>query len=175
MDQVTIKKAQQADLELISSLLYDTALWIKEKGSAQWAGLLRGEDVHDVPSAIERGEVYLVYLKSDLLGTLALWDKQTTWDSDLWGSDSSSDFYYLHRIALEQHQHGKDRGKLLIDAAKELCLRNNKKGIRLDCIASKPYLNKFYKTNNFTFMKTVRDYYNGEGLQDYNLYQINLK
>lgn len=175
MNDIQIKTAQPADLDLITSLLYDTALWIKEKGSTQWAGLLKGEDVHGVASAIERGEVYLVYAKSNLVGTLALWDKQTAWDSDLWGKDTSNEFYYLHRIAVEKKQHGKNRGKLLIDAAKKLCTTNNKEGIRLDCIASKPYLNSFYQANGFTYVKTINDYDNGEGLQDYNLYQINLK
>ncbi|MCC5889249.1 MAG: GNAT family N-acetyltransferase [Alkalibacterium sp.] len=172
MNEIKIITAETDDLDLINSLLYDTALWIKEKGSTQWAGLLKGEDVHGVSSAIERNEVHLVYLNSELVGTLALWDKQTDWDSDLWGENDSREFYYLHRIAVEKNQHGKDRGKLLIDAAKRLCKSNGKKGIRLDCIASKPYLNNFYEANGFHFVKTIYNYDNGEGLQDYNLYQI---
>lgn len=175
MSDINIKAAQKSDLDLIQSLLYETALWIKEKGSTQWAGLLKGEDVHGVASAIERNQVHLVYKDSELIGTLALWEKQTAWDKDLWGEDKSEDFYYLHRIAVEKNQHGKDRGKLLIDAAKELCRSNHKKGIRLDCIADKPYLNTFYQANGFKFVKTVFDYDNGEGLQNYNLYQIILK
>lgn len=175
LSDLEIKTATSEDAEEIKSLLYDTAVWISKKGSSQWAGLLKGEDVHGVSSAIDRGEVFLVYLKKTLIGTLALWDKQTAWDRDLWGENTSNDYYYLHRIAVERNQHGKNNGKYLLEAAKKMSDNHQKTGIRLDCIADKPYLNKFYRSNGFTFVNTVKDYDNGEGLQDYNLYQFNSK
>lgn len=175
LTDIEIKTATSEDAEEIKALLYETAVWISKKGSSQWAGLLKGEDVHGVSSAIDRGEVYLVYLKEEFIGTLALWDKQTAWDRDLWEEDTSSDYYYLHRIAVEKSQHGKGMGKYLLKAAKILGKDNNKLGIRLDCIADKPYLNKFYSSNGFTFVKTIKDYDNGEGLQNYNLYDFILK
>lgn len=175
ISDLKIKSATSDDAAEIKALLYDTAVWISKKGSTQWAGLLKGEDVHGVYSAIDRGEVFLVYLKEILIGMLALWDKQTPWDCDLWGEDSSTNYYYLHRIAVDRNQHGKNNGKYLIEAAKKMGNDHQKRGIRLDCIADKSYLNKFYHSNGFDFVKTIKDYDNGEGVQDYNLYQFNLK
>lgn len=172
MDDIVIKNASLEDVSTIKGILYDTAVWLNKKGSSQWAGLLKGEDVHNIQKAIEKKEVFVVYKDKELIGTFALWDKQTNWDIDLWGEDSNHNYYYLHRIAVDRNSKEKNKGSNLIEGAKSTAVENNKRGIRLDCIASNDYLNKFYKLNGFRFVKTITDYDNGEGLQDYNLYEM---
>ncbi|MCP4090922.1 MAG: GNAT family N-acetyltransferase, partial [Gammaproteobacteria bacterium] len=163
--------ATAEDLSTIKGILYETAVWLSKKGSTQWAGLLKGEDVHNVQQAIEKKEVFLAYSHNEVIGTFALWDKQTKWDIDLWGLENHEDFYYLHRIAVDRTKKEGKKGYNLIEGAKEIARHNQKKGIRLDCIATNNQLNSFYNAHGFTFVKTIKDYDNGEGLQDYNLYQ----
>lgn len=171
MKDILIKEATVEDVSTIKGILYDTAVWLNKKGSTQWAGLLKGEDVHNIQKAIEKKEVFLAYNKNEVIGTFALWDKQTQWDIDLWGPEKHSNYYYLHRIAVDRNCQGKSKGSILIEGAKKNAVNNHKKGIRLDCIASNDRLNSFYLNNDFQFVKTIKDYDNGEGLQDYNLYE----
>lgn len=166
----TVRLATLKDSRKIKDILFKTATWLNEKGSKQWSGLLKGEDVHNIEEAINREEVYLVYVEDKLIGTFALWDKQTGWDKDLWNENESRDYLYLHRIALSEDSHGKNLGKELLNSAKQIARDANKKGIRLDCIASNRHLNNYYQSNGFTYFKTIKNYDNGEGLQDYNLF-----
>src|SRR5690554_178595 len=149
MSKSMVIEAELKDLDRVKRLLYDTALWLSEKGSTQWSGLLKGEDVHNIEGAIERKEVFLVYKSDKLIGTFALWSKQTEWDKDFWGVDESTDDFYLHRLALSSDEHGNNAGNLLLSKAKEVAAEKNKNGLRLDCIASNKYLNQFYKNNGF--------------------------
>lgn len=60
-------QAQPEDTEEVLSLLAETASWLKSKGSSQWNALLQGEDSHDTPSAIRRGDVFVFKKKRRLL------------------------------------------------------------------------------------------------------------
>jgi ribosomal protein S18 acetylase RimI-like enzyme len=170
MMNINVVPAQLKDLSLVKRLLFETAEWLNKKGSTQWAGLLKGEDVHNIEGAIERQEVFLVNRSENIVGTFALWSKQTAWDKDFWGIDETSDVYYLHRLALSADEHGRNSGSLLLDKAIEVAVRDEKSGLRLDCVASNDYLNSFYKRNGFIFVGSVEQYDNGEDLQDYHLY-----
>ena len=170
MEKIKVELAQLKDLIIVKILLTDTARWLNSKGSTQWAGLLKGEDVHNIEDAISRQEVFLAYRFNKIVGIFTLWSEQSIWDKDLWGEDNSKEFFYLHRLALATTEHGKGTGRILIDKAKNIALLENKKGLRLDCVASNSYLNKFYKNNNFSFQKVVENYYNGEDYQDYHLF-----
>ena len=170
MANIEVVPAQTKDLKLVKRLLFETAEWLNKKGSTQWAGLLKGEDVHNIEAAIDRQEVFLVYRSQNVVGTFALWSKQTDWDKDFWGEDESSDIFYLHRLALSADEHGKNSGNILLDKAKDITKAENKSGLRLDCVASNEYLNAFYRRNGFEFVGSVEEYDNGVNLQDYHLY-----
>lgn len=170
MTDIKVVPAQPKDLSLVKRLLFETAEWLNKKGSTQWAGLLSGEDVHNIEGAIDRQEVFLVYRSESIVGTFALWSKQTHWDKDFWGADETSDFFYLHRLALSANEHGMNSGNILLDKAKEIAASKKKVGLRLDCVASNHYLNSFYQKNGFKFVGSVEQYDNGVDLQDYHLY-----
>ncbi|SFC21137.1 Acetyltransferase (GNAT) domain-containing protein [Alkalibacterium subtropicum] len=170
MTEIKGVPAQPKDLNLVKQLLFETAEWLNKKGSTQWAGLLKGEDVHNIEGAIERQEVFLVYRSEKVVGTFALWSKQTTWDKDFWGKDETRDYYYLHRLALSADEHGRKSGSTLLDKAKEIAISENKSGLRLDCVASNYYLNSFYSKNGFVYVGVVEQYDNGVDQQDYHLY-----
>lgn len=171
MNKIEVKPAAAEQLKEVKAILYDTALWLSGKGSEQWKGLLKGEDVHNVSRAIDLQQVYLAVQNGRPAGTFTLFERQSEWDSDLWGEEKEKDVLYLHRIAVAKVCHGKGIGSQLIDAAKNIARQSEKSGIRLDCIRGNSKLNTFYQDNGFTFVSTVKDYDNGEGLQDYNLYE----
>ncbi|EXJ24489.1 acetyltransferase, GNAT family [Alkalibacterium sp. AK22] len=171
MNSIEVNVAATSQLEVVEQILYDTAVWLNSKGSEQWKGLLKGEDVHNVRQAIERKQVFLAFTGKKPVGTFTLFDTQSEWDADLWSELKVENCVYLHRIAVEKSCHGKNVGAQLIEAAKRIASQKEKKAIRLDCIGNNSKLNAFYQANGFTYVSTVKDYNNGEGLQDYNLYE----
>lgn len=173
-ENLLVRQANPEDYEKIREMLIGTAEWLKEKGSTQWKGLLNGKDVHDTPKAIERGEVYLAEIDKKPAGMFVLWDEQSEWDKGLWGKDSSKDHYYLHRITVARSFHGMGLGIDLVKAAIEIARKENKKQLRLDCIATNNFLNQFYPSCGFTFIKTVYNHPGADEASDFNLYKISL-
>lgn len=167
-----VKQAKAEDYEAVWSILVETAEWLKQKGSVQWSGLLDGEDVHNTPEAIERGEVYLAEIDNQPAGMFVLWEKQSEWDKELWGEERTKKYYYLHRITSARSFHGKGVGQQLIAAAKKVAKDDGKEKIRLDCIADNKHLNTFYSENGFKYCTTIQDFKSGDYLFDFNLYEL---
>ncbi len=172
-DIFALHQAKLKDVKMIDALLRETALWLKAKGSLQWNGILDGKDNHDTASAIDRGEVFYGTLNNELAGMFILWDKQSKWDTALWGENLSDDFYYLHRLNIKRDKAGKGISHLLINAAKERAQNEHKKALRLDCIASNEFLNQLYLKGKFEFIECKEDVNAGEQISDFNLYQYN--
>lgn len=169
--ELNVRQAQLEDYETIRSILIGTAQWLNEKGSSQWKGLLDGEDVHDTPKAIERGEVYLAEKEDQPVGMFVLWDKQTDWDRGLWGEENTGYYYYLHRITVERRYHGQGLGRKIIKEALNVAKEHKKKEVRLDCIAANEYLNQFYPSCGFEFVRTVYDHEGAAEAKDFSLYK----
>lgn len=169
--ELSVRQAQPSDYTVIQDMLIETAKWLNKKGSTQWKGLLNGNDTHDTPKAIERGEVYIAEKKGQPAGMFVLWDKQTEWDKGLWGEENTEKYYYLHRITVEKNHHGQGIGKKLIEAAVNVAKEDKKEQVRLDCIAANEYLNQFYPSCGFKFVKTVYDHEGAEEAKDFNLYK----
>lgn len=174
-DNFTLHQAKSGNIKMIDELLMETALWLKSKGSLQWNGILEGKDNHDTASAVSRGEVFYGTLNDELVGMLILWDRQSKWDTALWGEDQGDDFYYLHRLTIKRDKAGKGNSHLMINAAKEYAQKEQKKGLRLDCIAENEFLNHMYLKEKFEFIHCKEDFNAEEQLNDFNLYQYEIE
>lgn len=139
-------QATAEDTPLIMELLISTAAWLKSKGSTQWAGLLRGEDHHDMIGYVSRGEV-VVFKQDELLaGVVILMQQPSEWDLRLWGKKAQTmeSAVYLHRLAINRDYAGKGLGEAMMRFVDSRIQFENKDRIRLDCIGNNPTLNKFY-------------------------------
>lgn len=171
----TLHQAKTEHLEMIESLLKETALWLKAKGSLQWNGILEGKDNHDTARAIDRGEVFYGTLDNELVGMFILWERQSEWDAALWGTDQGNDFYYLHRLNIKRDKAGIGIPKMMINAAKDYAEKKQKRALRLDCIAENEFLNRMYRNEGFKLIDCKEDFNAGEQINDFNLYQYQLK
>lgn len=170
-----LHQAKPEDLELIRELLKETALWLKAIGSTQWSDILERRDNHDVSSAIKRGEVYYATIAQKPAGMFILWPNQSDWDVELWGEEKDPQWLYLHRLTIRRQYSGTALSQHLIGAAKEIAKNKQKKGIRLDCMAERKYLNRLYLQAGFTFFKKAVDWNTGDEKADFNLYQYSVK
>lgn len=173
--KVVLHQAEITDLALIEEMLYETASWLKSIGSKQWNGVLEGKDNHNTQQAIERGEVFYCTIDKEPVGMFILWSKQSEWDSQLWGIDDSTDYFYLHRLNIARKFSGQGIANKILTEISTYSQEKEKNGVRLDCIASNEVLNQLYQSANFVFLKTIYNHDAGEQVADFNLYQYNLK
>lgn len=169
-----LHQAVPEEKELIEGILKQAALFIKSKGSKQWNGILepeKGKDNHDTAGAIKRGEVYFATINEEPAGMFLLWDHQSEWDRTLWSPNSSHDYMYLHRLAIMRKYAGQGISQRLIQSAIETAQYREKKAVRLDCIATKEYLNLLYQSAGFKLVGKKENHDAGEQIADFNLYQ----
>lgn len=164
-----IHQATAKDHQVIKEILTQTAEWLKSIGSTQWSEVLQGKDNHNTPKAIERGEVYYATLDGKVAGMFILWNQQSNWDKEMWGADNQ-EWMYLHRVNIMREFAGTSVAHDIVEEAKNIALEKQVKGIRLDCMAEKEYLNTFYKAAGFTFVKEIKNYDTGVERADFNLY-----
>lgn len=155
-DETSVSVAKEGDTEDIQKLLFKTALWLKSKGSQQWSALLEGKDVHNTAQAIRNNHVFVFKNNGQLAGMVILLDSPSNWDKELWTDGENKDvgideYLYLHRLAIDRELSGGNLGLLIMNWVKEGIVFENKKGIRLDCMANVPALNEFYKNRDFQY------------------------
>lgn len=88
-ENVSADIAGAADEKEIQTTIYNIAAWFKSLGIPQWGKILEGEDSHNVPGAISRGEVIVFRSKQsgEVAGACILQQKPSDWDFELWGGE----------------------------------------------------------------------------------------
>lgn len=157
-----IRKAEWIDSDIVVGMLKDTALWLNEQGSSQWADVLEGTDKHDLLGAIKKGDVYLFTVAQQVVGMAAVWNTPTDWDKELWQSlDFPERSYYIHRLIVHPAYRGKSYGSQMLTILKSH-FSDIADELRLDCISTNPKLISLYSRNGFTNKGTVKESKGGE-------------
>lgn len=133
----------------VETIMREKAQWLHEIGSNQWSDLLNGHDKHGMKQAIERGEVYLFQEQGEIIGMVALWERPTAWDRDLWGERADEQrFLYIHRLIVRNEFAGRGFGEQMLNEIKRFA-QAKEVDLRLDCLATNPTLLAFYERNQF--------------------------
>lgn len=151
---IIARQAKPEDTEAVLELLLGTAKWLQSTGSSQWGALLRGEDSHDTPAAIRRGETFVFAAEDgELAGVFILMQQPSPWDLDLWGelAEGGETAFYLHRLAINRRFAGRQLGEAMMRWAENGIQFEGKSLVRLDCIAGNETLNRFYSGLGYTF------------------------
>lgn len=172
--KIVMHQAMGNDINLIQGILKQTAQWLKSIGSTQWSEILEGKDNHNTSLAIERGEVYYATVDNKVAGMFILWNKQSNWDKEMWGYDRNQEWLYLHRVNIVRKYAGTTVVQQMIEEAKQIAIKKQAKGIRLDCMSEKNYLNNLYQESGFSFVKKIEEYDMGMETADFNLYDYSL-
>ncbi|MFC4601232.1 GNAT family N-acetyltransferase [Cohnella hongkongensis] len=150
----SVERAEPEDTTEIMRLLVNTAEWLLRKGSTQWNSLLRGEDSHNTPESVHRGEVYIFRNDRDITGMVILQEEPNAWDRHLWG-DKANDgsAVYLHRLAVNRKYAGRGIGKeIMLWAETAVREQLHRRLIRLDCLAAISALNEFYRKLDYEYV-----------------------
>jgi ribosomal protein S18 acetylase RimI-like enzyme len=171
---VRVRQAKPEDESAIDELLKEAAKWLQNKGSNQWSGILKGEDRHNTSEAIKRGEVFVGMVDDQMAGMFVLWSRQSEWDEEFWGKDSSNVYVYLHRLSVQRSFSGQGIAQQLLFEAKAYAKQNGFSAVRLDCIAENAYLNQLYQEAGFSYSGKKIDIIADGAKKDFHLYQCEL-
>ncbi|RKP58040.1 GNAT family N-acetyltransferase [Cohnella endophytica] len=141
----SVERAEPDNTHEIMRLLVNTAEWLLSKGSTQWNALLRGEDSHNTPEAVNRGEVYIFRDDGKAAGMVILLPEPNAWDRDLWGERTDErPAIYVHRLAINRNYSGRGAGRQMMQWIETAVPALGRDVIRLDCLANNSVLNSFY-------------------------------
>ena len=147
--------ARAGDDPRIIDLLSEAAAWAKARGVERWWPVPFPEEW--VAPAVARGDVYLVSIGPETIGTLAL----TREDPRMWG-DVPPDAGYVHRLAVRRALAHRGIGARALDWATSEVRGWGRTKLRLDCLATNASLLQYYLSQGFREVRRVQGSLRGE-------------
>ncbi|MFC1737136.1 GNAT family N-acetyltransferase [Candidatus Hydrogenedentota bacterium] len=140
---VLMKKAEMSDVEIVSSILSEAALYLESIEQPLWKcdELMPGKISDD----IGRGEYYIAYHDGEPVGTL----KYQLEDKLFWPEIPEGTSGFVHRVAIRRRVASKGVSRQMLEWAKEHTREIERQYLRLDC-AIRPKLCNVYERNGFT-------------------------
>lgn len=140
-----IRLATPADFRAIDSLILNKAKAFRAAGKTQWEKYLEPSRTEFVRHDVTNGTVYVYEENGTIFGSVSL-IPPTSWDHNLW--DDADAAVYLHRLVVDATMKGRGVGEQLMRHA----LNETDGTIRLDCVATNLFLNRYYPQFGFTYV-----------------------
>ncbi|TCI28266.1 GNAT family N-acetyltransferase [Exiguobacterium sp. SL-10] len=140
-----IRLATQADLLAIDQLILTKAQSFRAAGKTQWQKYLEPSRTDFVTHDVTNGTVYVYEANGDIAGAVSL-IPPTSWDENLWDDPDAA--VYLHRLVVDDRMKGQQVGEQLMRHA----LAATPDRVRLDCVATNPFLNAYYPRFGFRYV-----------------------
>ena len=140
-----IRAAVLAEVTIVSEILTEAAVWLRERGMPLWAP-------HEVSAScvapeVQAGLYFLAWSGSAAVGTMQL----TPSDPVFWPEAAQGEALYLHRLAVRRAVAGGVVSSGLLRWAVGHAAACGVRYLRLDCEASRPSLRRVYERFGFSF------------------------
>jgi protein-tyrosine phosphatase len=155
ISELTFRPAGPEDLHQVVEVLSEAAAWAKARGVEAWWPVPFPEKW--VRPGVERGEVILAEIRSQLVGTLTL----TREDPVMWGKQPPI-AAYVHRVAVSREYAHRGVGGRLLDWAADRARSWGRSNLRLDCLATNEPLVAYYRSQGFREVGRVQGNIPGE-------------
>jgi GNAT superfamily N-acetyltransferase len=131
------------DVEKVSHVLQEAALWLHQMGMAMW----RDDELTPSRTAadVDAGQFYIAECDGETAGVVRFQLK----DPLFWPDVPQTESAYVHRLAVRRKFAGKGVSSALLRWAVERANSLGRDYIRLDCEASRPRLRAFYERFGF--------------------------
>jgi GNAT superfamily N-acetyltransferase len=143
MQTISVRQATLADLSVVSSILSEAALWLKQHSMTLW------EENEVSPNSIRQdvdlGLFYVAFYGEMAAGVV----KFQTEDLVFWSDISQENSAFIHRLAVRRNFAGGSVSTALMQWAVERSRDLGKQFLRLDCAADRSRLRLVYE--NFGF------------------------
>ncbi|OWA37377.1 hypothetical protein B9G55_04760 [Saccharibacillus sp. O16] len=141
--QLLIRKAQPVDARMLADMMREAAVVMVEKGIEQWKPEMF--TVETVQTYFDTRQIFMLMVADHPAGLFTLQES----DPAYWAERNDDRYLYLHRLTVRPVYRGRDYGGLMLRFAEEEAMRRGKRGLRLDCVAHLPSLNRFYVRSGF--------------------------
>lgn len=149
---IIFSKSKTNEIDDILDMYAKRMMWFREKNIKQWRSYLEHHPKEEFLDVISNG--YYFTLKKDGI-ILAAFEIST--DSKYW-NDSMTPAYYIYKLTTKVGS--KNIGDIVFNICADIAKVNNKKYLRIDCVASNEKLNEIYENHNFKLVKTgYEEYY----------------
>lgn len=168
-----IRKANINDLKEVIKI-YDQAIEkFKQERTFQWEkGFPPNEE--SFKNDLVNNEIYVATLDNDIVGVMTFLLNGEDDYLEIDGEWINEDKYLtIHRIAVSKEYYGKGIGYKLIDFAKDYCIFNNYKSIRIDTHNKNFDMKRMLERNGFVYTGIIKLRNKSNDLRD--AYQIDLK
>ena len=148
-----IRKGRLTDINLILELTKACAEAMIDKGIYQWNSHYPNRMAFEAD--IERGELYVLELNSELLGCVVI---STHMDKEYvpikWLTSNKNNIY-VHRLAIHPKLQGKGYAQKLMDFAETFAIENDYASIRLDTFSQNSRNQKFYELRGYKRLGSI--------------------
>lgn len=140
--------ANKSQLDTLYSIVVECSQWLKEKQINQWSTVY---PKNRFIKELEEGKVFYFLDNSCIIGTVTLLDKNPDYfPNRVFYSKKSG--LYICRLALKRSLTGTGYGKKMLLLIEKEAKRRAVHFLRLDCVESNPFLEKYYKNAGFDVM-----------------------
>lgn len=143
MLSISVRQANIADLETVSEILTEAALWLDRQNMSLW------QQEHISLSVIDRdielGLFYIAFYEGMAAGVV----KFQTEDLEYWPDINQSDSAFLHRLAVRRSFAGGAVSTQIFQWAVRYSRKLGRHFLRLDCVADRPRLRLVYEKFGF--------------------------
>lgn len=145
-------RAHKDELNVVMEILDEAAVWLSAKGIRQWLSPPPKSLWDFVEREIEKDQVFLVRTQPD---NYAVATFRLAWtDSKLW--NDAKEAGYVYSLATRTRVKGYGVGGIILNWVKAYIKSNNRKYLRLDCIATNPAIRQYYENLGFVYRGQVK-------------------
>lgn len=140
---ITISQALPPETESVSSILFEAAHWLRERGIPMW----RGDELSPerIATDVAEGYFFLAKCGHEAVGTI----KFQLHDSLFWPDTPADEAAFVHRLAVRRAFAGGQLSALLLRWAAQRAISGGRRFLRLDCEVSRPRLRAVYERCGF--------------------------
>ena len=131
------------NIKEFSAILIEAAEWLISENMKNWNPSRLTAEYLIKNNRLD--ELFLCYKDCKAVGCLKLQAK----DDMFWPDDPIGEAMYVHRLAVKRKNCGQGISTFMLDWAKEQAKKKNCRFLRLDCIANRTKLCKFYGNEKF--------------------------
>lgn len=148
-----IRQARTNEVEQVMQLLAEGVRWLRGRGLDQWS-TWQGWRTKVVRS-LERGEVWLLADRSELVGTVTI---ELSGDPDFWTpAELAEPAGYVSKLTIRRDRAGYEMGALLLAWAGDHVYRHGGTWVRLDAWKTNGQLHDYYRNRGWTYLRTSPD------------------
>lgn len=142
---ISVRQATVGDIQSVSAILHEAALWLEQQNMAIWREAEVSSEA--ICQDVETGLFYIAFCQGSAAGVV----KFQTEDLLYWPDVPQGDSAFIHRFAVQRNFAGGSVSTAMMKWAVEQSRKLGKRYLRLDCAADRTRLRLIYERFGFRY------------------------